>query len=157
MMHKACRSIEEVPYCFSSHPSNFTVTRAEKLMIWIQFEIAWPIAAIKYLRFVLLFFKNDNKIDNHQILYWAIHTICMGNISDNIWRYSCILRLEQVRFHQLEYDDDLHAPVLFRMSNFILGFDFWYIFVIDMCFAILVINWPDMMGPINLITPLRDS
>ena len=32
-------SIEEVPCCFFPvHPSNFKVTRAEKSMIWIQFE-----------------------------------------------------------------------------------------------------------------------
>ena len=30
------------------------VTRAEKLTIWIQIEITWPVAAIKYLRFALL-------------------------------------------------------------------------------------------------------
>ena len=37
MMHKAWCSIEEVPYCFWGHPSNFKVTQAEKSTIWIQF------------------------------------------------------------------------------------------------------------------------
>ena len=35
---KASSSIEEAPYCFSGHPWNFTVTRAVKPTIWIQFE-----------------------------------------------------------------------------------------------------------------------
>ena len=53
MLHKAWRSIEEVPYCFRGYPSNFMVTRVEKFMIWIQFEITRPVAAIKSLRFAL--------------------------------------------------------------------------------------------------------
>ena len=40
------------------YPSNFTVTRAEKLTIWIQFEITRPVAAIKSLRFALFFLSN---------------------------------------------------------------------------------------------------
>ena len=51
MMHKAWRSIEEVPIVFLGHPSNFSVTRAEKLTIWIQFEITRPVAAIKWIQF----------------------------------------------------------------------------------------------------------
>ena len=41
MMHNVWRSIEEVSYSaiiFRGHPSNFKVTRAEKSMIWIEFE-----------------------------------------------------------------------------------------------------------------------
>ena len=53
MMHKAWRSTEEMPYCFRGHPYNFKVTQAEKLTIWIQFEITRPVAAIKFLRFAL--------------------------------------------------------------------------------------------------------
>ena len=41
------------PIVFWGHPSNFAVTRVEKLMIWIQFEITRPVAAIKSLRFAL--------------------------------------------------------------------------------------------------------
>ena len=37
------------------HPSNFTVTQAEKLTFWIQFEITRPVAAIKSLRFALFY------------------------------------------------------------------------------------------------------
>ena len=45
---------KKCPIVFPGHPSNFTVTRAEKLTIWIQFEITRPVAAIKSLRFALL-------------------------------------------------------------------------------------------------------
>ena len=55
MMHKAWRGIEEVPYWFLGHPSNFKVTLAEKSLIWIQFEITRLVTAIKSLRFALLF------------------------------------------------------------------------------------------------------
>ena len=41
------------PVVFQCHPSNFTVTRAEKSLIWMQFEIIRPVAAIKSLRFAL--------------------------------------------------------------------------------------------------------
>ena len=44
---------KKCPIVFPDHPSNFTVTRAEKLMIWMQFQITRPVAAIKSLRFVL--------------------------------------------------------------------------------------------------------
>ena len=41
MMHKAWCSIEEMPYCFLGHPSNFNVTQAKKSMnlmnpIWVR-------------------------------------------------------------------------------------------------------------------------
>ena len=48
MLWKKC------PIVFRGHRSNFIVTRAEKLTIWIQFEITTPVAAIKSLRFALL-------------------------------------------------------------------------------------------------------
>ena len=35
------------------------VTQAEKLTIWIQFEITRPVAAIKSLRFALLFLQRQ--------------------------------------------------------------------------------------------------
>ena len=38
IMHKAWRSIEDVPHLFLGHLLNFEVTRAENLTIWIQFE-----------------------------------------------------------------------------------------------------------------------
>ena len=49
---------KKCPIVFLSHPSNFTVTWAEKTSIWIQFEIARPVAAIKSLRFALLLKKH---------------------------------------------------------------------------------------------------
>ena len=56
---KRCTKLEvaskRCPIVLQGHPSNFTVTRAEKLTIWIQFEITRPVAAIKSLRFALLF------------------------------------------------------------------------------------------------------
>ena len=57
MMHKAWRSIEKCPIVFRGHPSNFTVTQAEKSTIWIQFEITRPVAAIQSLRFALFLIK----------------------------------------------------------------------------------------------------
>ena len=54
---KWCTKLDVVekkcPIVFRGHPSNFTVTRAENLTIWIQIEITWPVAAIKSLRFAL--------------------------------------------------------------------------------------------------------
>ena len=47
------------PIVLQCRPSNLTVTRAEKLTIWIQFEITRPVAAIKSLRFALLFKEMD--------------------------------------------------------------------------------------------------
>ena len=44
---------------FRGHPSNFTVTQAEKLTIWIQFEITRPVLAIKSLRFALFFVSSE--------------------------------------------------------------------------------------------------
>ena len=55
MMHKACRRIEEVSYCFSSSSIKFHGHTGGKLTIWIQFEITRPVAAIKSLRFALVF------------------------------------------------------------------------------------------------------
>ena len=52
-MHKVWRSIEEVPYCFSRSSIKFHGHTGGKLTIWIQFEITWPVAAIKSLRFAL--------------------------------------------------------------------------------------------------------
>ena len=54
MMHKSWCSTEKMPYYFRGHPSNFKVTQVEKSMIWIEFEITGPVAAIKSLRFSLL-------------------------------------------------------------------------------------------------------
>ena len=55
---KWCTKLDVVqkkcPIVFRGHPSNFTVTRAEKLTIWIKFEITRLVAAIKSLRFALL-------------------------------------------------------------------------------------------------------
>ena len=48
------RSVQKCPIVFQGHPANFAVTRAEKLTIWIQFEITMLVAAIKSLRFALL-------------------------------------------------------------------------------------------------------
>ena len=42
---------KKCPIIFRGHQSNFKVTRAEKLTIWIQFEITGPVAAINSLRF----------------------------------------------------------------------------------------------------------
>ena len=53
MMHKAWRSIEEVPYCFSRLSIKSHGHTVEKLTIWIQFEITRPVAAINSLRFAL--------------------------------------------------------------------------------------------------------
>ena len=38
MMHKAWRSIGDVPYCFQGHPSNFKVTQDKKLPIFTRIE-----------------------------------------------------------------------------------------------------------------------
>ena len=61
---KWCSKLDVVwkkcPIVFRGHPSNFTVTRAEKLRIWIQFEITWQVAAIKSLRFALFFSESGN-------------------------------------------------------------------------------------------------
>ena len=54
MMHKAWSSIVEMSLFFEVI-HHFTVTRAKKLTIWIQFEITRPVAAIKSLRFALFF------------------------------------------------------------------------------------------------------
>ena len=54
MMHKAWRSIEEVPYCFSRSLIKFHGHTGGKIDDFlIQFEITWPVAAIKSLRFAL--------------------------------------------------------------------------------------------------------
>ena len=57
MATKWCTKLEvawkRCPIVLQGHPSNFTVTRAEKLTIWIQFEITRLVAAIKSLRFAL--------------------------------------------------------------------------------------------------------
>ena len=54
---KWCTKLDVVqtkcPIVFRDHPSNFTVTRAAKLTIWVEFEITRPVAAIKSLRFAL--------------------------------------------------------------------------------------------------------
>ena len=49
ILYKRC------PIVFQGHPSNFKVTGADKLTIWIQFEISRSVAAIKTLRFALLY------------------------------------------------------------------------------------------------------
>ena len=63
MATKWCTKLEvalkRCPIVFRGHPSNFTVTQAEKLTIWIQFEITRPVAAIKSLRFALFYEKYD--------------------------------------------------------------------------------------------------
>ena len=38
MMHKAWSGIEEVPYCFQGHPSNFKVTQDKKMPTFTQIE-----------------------------------------------------------------------------------------------------------------------
>ena len=57
MAMKWCKKLKvaqkRCPIVLQGHPSNCTVTRAEKLTIWIQFEITRPVAAIKSLRFAL--------------------------------------------------------------------------------------------------------
>ena len=73
---KWCTKLEvawkRCPIVLQGHPSNFTVTRSEKLTIWIQFEITRPVAAIKSLRFAL--FKY------HQYWWkWRGRTIMVGN------------------------------------------------------------------------------
>ena len=40
MMHKAWNSIEEVPYCFLGHPSNFKITRDKNNRFWRKFGIS---------------------------------------------------------------------------------------------------------------------
>ena len=59
MMHKAWCSIEEVTYWFFEVIHQ--ISQAEKLTIWIQFEITRPVAAIKSLRFALLFSRFVNR------------------------------------------------------------------------------------------------
>ena len=63
MAMKWCTKLEvalkRCPIVLQGHSSNFMVTRAEKL-IWIQFEITRPVAAIKSLRFAL-FANKDPK------------------------------------------------------------------------------------------------
>ena len=44
---------EKCHIVFRDNPSNFNVTQAEKLTIWIQCEITRPVAAIKSFRFAL--------------------------------------------------------------------------------------------------------
>ena len=57
------------PIVLQGHPSNFTVTRAEKLTIWIQFEITRPVADIKSLRFAL--FEVTHQISrSHRLKNW---------------------------------------------------------------------------------------
>ena len=48
------------------------VTRAEKLTIWIQFQITWPVAAIKSLRFALLKenWRISTTITNDDVIKW---------------------------------------------------------------------------------------
>ena len=54
MMHKAWCGIEDMPYYFSGHPSNFKVTRAKNRRFESNLiKITRPVAAIKSLRFVL--------------------------------------------------------------------------------------------------------
>ena len=61
-MHKAWRSIEEVPYCFSRSSIKFHGHTGGKIALWIQFEITWPVAAIKSLRFALLLLKHWGRV-----------------------------------------------------------------------------------------------
>ena len=64
MATKWCTKLEvakkRCPIVLQGHLSNLTVTRAEKLKIWIQFEITRPVAAIKSLRFALFLIKYFN-------------------------------------------------------------------------------------------------
>ena len=62
MMHKAWRSIEEVPYCFSGSSIKFHGHAGGKLTIWIQLETTRPVAAIKSPRFALLFLIKTFKL-----------------------------------------------------------------------------------------------
>ena len=62
-------------YILQGHPSNFTVTRAEKLTIWIQFEITRPVAAIKSLRFAL-FLLIYLKLCFHVHVFVSIWNMC---------------------------------------------------------------------------------
>ena len=58
MMHKAWRSIEEVPYCFSSSTIKFPGHMGQKNqrdLNPILSQNTRPVAAIKFLRFALLF------------------------------------------------------------------------------------------------------
>ena len=54
MIHKAWCSIEEVPYCFPRSSIKFQGHTGWKINDLIQFDITRPVAAIKSLRFVLL-------------------------------------------------------------------------------------------------------
>ena len=46
---------KKYPIVFLGHPSNFTVTQAEKSSIWIQFEITRPQICLVWLNFNILF------------------------------------------------------------------------------------------------------
>ena len=73
---KWCTKLDVVqkkcPIVFRDRPWNFTVTRSEKLTIWIQFEITRPVAAIKSLRFALFntpkYWTGQNLLISHQVL-----------------------------------------------------------------------------------------
>ena len=62
------------------YPSNFTVTRAEKLTIWIQFEISRPVAAIKSLRFALFYIDGTSQTKNPS-LYFKKRTFSEQNVA----------------------------------------------------------------------------
>ena len=74
MATKWCTKLEvaekRCPIVLQGHPSNFTVTRAEKLTIWIQFEITRPVAAIKSLRFALFLAATK------QLYEWYFLSVC---------------------------------------------------------------------------------
>ena len=72
--------LKKCPIVFRGQPSNSTVTRAEKLTIWIQFEITRPVAAIKSLRFALFVFQT-------LALVWL--WISTPNLSSTILMYMC--------------------------------------------------------------------
>ena len=74
---KWCTKLEvaqkRCPIVLQGHPSNFTVTRAEKLTIWIQFEITRPVADIKSLRFAL--FEVIHQISrSHRLKNWQFQS-----------------------------------------------------------------------------------
>ena len=92
-------------------------------------------------------------------LYRAIHIVCMGSMSDKIWRCNFIVRPTNEIGHISSTKicvDHVQPLIHSACANFVL-YLVSLVFLWFICFAILVTNWPDIMGPITVITPLRDS
>ena len=78
MMHKASRSIEEVPYCFSMSSIKFQDCMGKKIndLIPILSKITRPVAAIKSLRFALFVFFCLFLAATKQLYKWYFPSVC---------------------------------------------------------------------------------